>query len=379
VRIALLAHHARPTGGQDRYVLELARHLSSRHEVHLIVVRAEGLRGEPVAVHALPLRDRPVVWLTPRYARAAIRLARRHSFDIVHAIGGAAPGANVVTAQYCQAEWQVVQQRYRGAEGARLGGWYGRLTMWQALRFERRAYRHPALAAVIAVSDRVGREVCAHHALDPSRVATVYNGVDLDDFARARHPDARAQVRTELRLPPESRLALFVGTYWRKGLDTAIAACAGLSENVHLVVAGAGDGRWARSLAQAAGVGSRVHLVGLRRDVPRLCAAADVFVLPTRYEPFGMVIAEAMATEVPVVVSGCAGAAELIRHGENGYVVERPDDIAAFRAAMQQALADPSAAAAVGRAARASVAKLAWPDITRQTVAVYERVLRGHG
>jgi len=46
---------------------------------------------------------------------------------------------------------------------------------------------------------------------------------------------------------------------------------------------------------------------------------------------------------------------------------------------MQQALADPSAAAAVGRAARASVAKLAWPDITRQTVAVYERVLRGHG
>ena len=139
MRIALLAHHARPTGGQDRYVLELARQLSLRHEVHLIVVRAEGLRGEPVTVHALPLRDRPVVWLTPRYARAAIRLARWHSFDIVHAIGGAAPGANVVTAQYCQAEWQVVQQRYRGAEGARLGGWYGRLTMWQALRFERRS------------------------------------------------------------------------------------------------------------------------------------------------------------------------------------------------------------------------------------------------
>lgn len=377
MKIALVAHHARRTGGQDRYVLELARQLATRHEVHLVVVRAEGCEGSPVKVHPLGLPDRPVLWLAPRFARRARALVRREGFDVVHAVGGSLPGANVITAQYCQAAWLAAKRRYHVREGSTASESYQWLVTRQGIAHERRAYADRSLREVIAVGHATGQELVRHYALSPSRLTVVHNGVDPALFRRERYPGAGARLRTSLGLPRESSVALLVGTYARKGLETAIAAAARASERLHVVVAGTGDEALARRWAAAAGLGGRLHLLGARSDAPELFAAADLFILPTRYEPFGMVIVEAMATELPVVVSACAGAAELIRHGENGFIVEAPDDAAAFAAVLRQLLADPERRRAVGAAARRAALTVAWPEIARRTEAVYQRVAPG--
>ena len=198
-----------------------------------------------------------------------------------------------------------------------------------------------------------------------------------DVFDRTRYPDARAWLRRELRLAAEAPIALLIGTYARKGLDTAIAAVARASDALHLVVAGSGDDGAARRAAYDAGLGERLHLLGPRADVAPLYAAADVFVLPTRYEPFGMVIVEAMASGLPVVVPASAGATELIVPGESGAVVAAPDDTAGFAAALHGLLADPARREAMGRAAREAAHTVSWPRIAQQTEAEYRQAVGG--
>jgi UDP-glucose:(heptosyl)LPS alpha-1,3-glucosyltransferase len=377
VRIALVAHHARATGGQDRYLLELARQLAPRHDVHLVVVRAEGLEGSGVTVHELGIADRPALTLAPRFERRARALVAAGGFDIVHAIGGAMPGASVITAQYCQAAWREARARFHVREGAWWQDVYQAVVNARAIAAERRAYAAPALRAIIAVSRGTAAELERWYGVAPGRVAVVHNGVDLATFERARHPAARQEVRAELGLVADAPLALLVGTYARKGLDTAITAVARTGASLHLMVAGAGDDARARRQADEAGVAGRLHLLGPRSDVARLFAAADLFILPTRYEPFGMVIAEAMASELPVVVSACAGAAERIVDGASGYIVAAPDDAEGFASPLRTLLQDPARRAAVGTAARAAAQELSWDRVAARTEAVYRQAVAG--
>ena len=338
------------------------------------MVRAEGLAGSGVTVHQLGLSDRPVLALEPRFARRAARLVNRQRFDIVHGVGGSFPGASIITAQYCQAAWREARDRYQVRESSLLSSWYHALLSAQAIAYERRAYGHPALRRVIAVSQATAGELTAHYGVPSSRVSIVPNGVDPDVFDSTRYPEARSRLRHELGLPGDTPLALLIGTYARKGLDTAIAAAARASDALHLVVAGSGDDAAARRAARDSGLGERrLHLLGPRAAVAPLYAAADLFVLPTRYEPFGMVIVEAMSSGLPVVVSGCSGAAELITPGESGLVVAEPDDTGGFAAALRGLLADPARRAAMGRAACAAAQAVAWPRIAEQTEAAYHR------
>ncbi len=375
MKVALVAHHVRPTGGQDRYLLELARHLSRRHEIHLVTVRAEGCEDVAATVHPVSVADRPVLLLQARFARRAAAIVARLGCDVVHVVGGAVPGATVITAQYVHAAWREARERYDVREGSAPRRWYQRLVGRRAERDEWRAFRDPDVRAIIAVSVRTAGELAAHYGVDAARTAVIYNGVDPEVFDPTRHADARAALRRDLGLAGDAPLVLLVGTYARKGLDTAIAALARASTTAHLVVAGAGDDALARRWAAAAGMAGRLHLLGMRRDVERLFAASDAFVLPTRYEPFGMVIAEAMASRLPVVVSACAGAAELIRHGENGFVVEAADDVEGFAAGLRAALDDPARRAAIGLAARSTAAALAWTHVAEQTERVYRQAL----
>lgn len=376
MRIALVAHHARATGGQDRYLLELARHLAPRHEVHVVAVRAEGLEGTSVTVHELGLPDRPVLALEPRFARRAAAAVHGQRFDIVHGVGGSLPGASVITAQYVHAAWHDARRRYHVKEDSLLDGWYHALVRAQAVAYDRRAYGHPALKAVIAVSRTTAAELTRHYGVAADRITVVHNGADPALFDPARYPWARAELRRELKLAPDALVALLVGTYARKGLETAIHAVARASDTLHLVVAGAGDAAQARAWARAARLENRLHLLGPRSDVGHLYAASDLFVLPTRYEPFGMVIAEAMAAQLPVVVSGASGAAELITPGVSGCVVERADDVAGFAAQIKALILDPAKRSAMGRAARQAALAVDWPHVAEQTEAVYRAALR---
>ncbi|KQS68294.1 glycogen synthase [Modestobacter sp. Leaf380] len=262
-----------------------------------------------------------------------------------------------------------------------LGGGY-RLSSW----VERTAYL--AADAVVAVSNGMRTDVLdAYPELDPGTVLVVGNGVDAHAYRPIEDPDVvRAQG-----VDPDRPYALFVGRITRqKGLVHLLAAAEQLPPEAGLVLcAGAADTPAERQQvadAVAELQARRSGVVWIEEMLPKeklvpLITGATVFVVPSVYEPLGIVNLEAAACGTAVVASAVGGIPEVVDDGRTGLLVPYDEaDPAAFAAGlaarMAELLADPDRAAAMGRAGRERVlAEFGWPAIARQTVEVYERVL----
>ncbi|WP_164704351.1 glycogen synthase [Blastococcus litoris] len=264
-----------------------------------------------------------------------------------------------------------------------LGGGY-RLSSW----VERTAYL--AADAVIAVSNGMRLDVLdAYPDLDPARVHVVGNGVDADAYRPVHDPD----VVRGLGVDPDRPYALFVGRITRqKGVMHLLAAAEQLPPEAGLVLcAGAPDTPAERQQvadAVAELQSRRSGVVWIEAMLPReqlvpLITGATVFVVPSVYEPLGIVNLEAAACGTAVVASAVGGIPEVVDDGRTGLLVPYdPDDVVAFEqglaARIAELLADPDRAAAMGAAGRERVlAEFGWPAIAQQTVEVYSAVLAG--
>jgi len=200
------------------------------------------------------------------------------------------------------------------------------------LAIEARALARGNYDQVITNSAMVQRDVMQRHRVPPERIHVIYNGVDLQRFDRRRHAEAAARLRASCGFDAQSLVVLFLGTgYGRKGLRSLIEAFAQLvrhDANARLLVVGydstqAAFERHARRL----GLGARVRFLGGRRD-PEVCfAAADLYVLPTHYDPFANSTLEALASGLPVITTDRNGASEILSHRVDGSVVPSAADV----------------------------------------------------
>jgi len=266
-----------------------------------------------------------------------------------------------------------------------LGGGY-RLSSWA----ERTAYL--AADAVIAVSHGMRADVLdAYPELDPARVHVVGNGVDAEAY---RPIDDPAVVRS-LGVDPDRPYALFVGRITRqKGVMHLLGAAERIPSEFGLVLcAGAADTPAERQQvadAVAELQKRRSGVVWIEEMLPRerlvpLITRATVFVVPSVYEPLGIVNLEAAACGTAVVASDVGGIPEVVADGRTGLLVHYdPDDPGAYEAGLAERitelLRDPARAATMGAAGRERVlAEFGWPAIARQTVEVYSAVLHDRG
>jgi starch synthase len=262
-----------------------------------------------------------------------------------------------------------------------LGGGY-RLSSW----VERSAYL--AADAVIAVSHGMRADVMdAYPDLDPARVRVVGNGVDADAYRPVDDPD----VVRGLGVDPDRPYGLFVGRITRqKGVLHLLAAAEQLPAEFGLVLcAGAADTPAERQQVADAVAdlqARRGGVVWIEAMLPRdrlvpLITGATVFVVPSVYEPLGIVNLEAAACGTAVVASDVGGIPEVVDDGRTGLLVHYDrEDVEAFEqglaARMAELLADPGRAAAMGAAGRERVlAEFGWPAIAQQTVEVYSAIL----
>ncbi|MGE0713336.1 MAG: glycosyltransferase [Planctomycetota bacterium] len=228
---------------------------------------------------------------------------------------------------------------------------------------------------VVANSAYIARQVVHHYGVPQARVVTIHGGIDpafaqnvptdhQEDFRRALVGEGELLVAYVGRLDPE------------KGLGV-------LAEAAHLVAqrapqvrfALAGTGRREQALRER--LGPRGRLLGYVRGeaLVRLFRAADVVVVPSVYEPFGLVALEAMLCGAPVVVAGTGGLAEIVRHGQDGVVVPAGDG-AALADALLALAADPALREALGAAGRRrAVDTFRWEVIAAKTRQAYEAVL----
>jgi len=377
VRVAIVRQRYNPFGGAERFI-ERALPALERTGIDVSLI-ARSWQSGPTAWEA-----RKVVLANPFYAgnlwrdrsfaHAAKKAWEAGNFDLVQS-HERIPGCDLYRAgDGVHAEWLEIR-RAAAAPLERLGialnPYHG-----YTCAAERRMFEHPSLRAVICNSNMVRDEIRRRFALVPEKLHVIHNGVDLEHFHPRHGAALRAAARAELGVGAGEILFAFVGSgFARKGLDAAIRALAECGDASYRLAVAGRDGSSARfaALASARALGSRVQLLGGREDVRPLYAAADCFILPTRYDPFPNTVLEAMAMGVPTIVGRRSGAAEIVRHGENGWLCEPGDvaDLARMMHAAASVAADEARNEAARAAARGTAENYGTDDMARKLTQLY--------
>jgi glycosyltransferase involved in cell wall biosynthesis len=184
-------------------------------------------------------------------------------------------------------------------------------------------------------------------------------------------------------VPPDAFIVGQVGRLTRQkaplDLLEAFERLARVRPDAHLVFLGDGPLRPVLEAgARSAGLEERVHILGMRRDVPQVLRAFDVLALASRWEGLPRVLPQAMAAGLPIVATRVAGVPEAVADGENGWLVE-PGDADAFGERLLRLAADPGMARRMGEAGRAKVEEFSADRMARQLERLYERLARETG
>ena len=254
------------------------------------------------------------------------------------------------------------------------------------LQVERRVLR--GSDALVAESPASKRHMVGHYDVDPADIAVIPCGVDVERF----HPQDKLHARTDLSLPSAAPILLFVGRLQpSKGIDTLLRAAAEIRRehpNVCVLVVGGGlderDEQETSELNRLRQLGTELGLNDVRyikaqpqETLAKYYAAADVFVMPSHYESFGMVVLEAMACGTPVVGSAVGGLAYTIVDGDSGLLVP-PGDWRAFAEAISGLLGSPRLQVAMRLAGPERARAFAWAHIVEQNMRLYRRLILQH-
>jgi glycosyltransferase involved in cell wall biosynthesis len=362
MNLALVVHDFDPRVGHGRYCLELAQRLTPRHSVTIYANRFAVEPRPGWTFVRVPAWRRVSLASVFTFLAASEHRVRRGRHDVVHAQGLTCWRADVITAHVCNAA------RYQVAPPASL-----RAGIFPALvnPLEAAFYRQRHARQLIAISQRVAEEIREHYGWRrPLHV--IHHGVDASRFRPALEAQERMACRQRYGLGESAWVWLFAGEAV-KGLTEAIRQLPAFPEARLLAISRSEPGDY-QALAKQLGVADRLKFWGPDNDIAQAYRAADVFVYPSSYDTFGMVVSEAMATGIPVVIGRRIGAAELIRHGENGLLIQ-PENGADLRSALERLRAEPNLAHRLGAAGRATARAQTWDACAVATEAVYAQAL----
>ncbi|MEK7847605.1 MAG: glycosyltransferase [Chloroflexota bacterium] len=395
MRVAVLSLHSCPlgrlgtrdTGGMNVYVRHTAQELASlgvavdvftrEHppEAHAPAMVGEGVR----LVHLSAANGETKLGMysyLPDLACAIHRFREEQglTYDLVHSHYWLSGFAGAILSRWWGVPHITGLHTSARAKNHHLG--------WAAeteLRAQTEADVLTAASLIVAGCQREKAELLTHYGVPPDKVAVAHAGVDTALF----HPLPRRESRRRLNIAGET-VVLFVGRIEPlKGVDILLEAVSGMEgrERVGVVVVGgqADDGEEAerlRRLAGERGIGQQVSFRGPveQADLPAYYSAADVCVLPSRYETFGLVILESLACGTPVIATREGCAEEVVRPGENGWLMEQPS--AAELAGLLSRVAGMAGDGGhLRRQARRSVAGFTWRLTASRLAQEYRRLI----
>jgi UDP-glucose:(heptosyl)LPS alpha-1,3-glucosyltransferase len=330
MKIAFIRRHYNPHGGAERYVENLSRHLVEEgHEIHVFSHHWPESPG--VTVHSIPILSGPgLLKLWSFNSRVNARLARKE-FDVVQSFEKTWCQDIYRAGEGCHREWLLQRKKYESplnTLGVKINPFH-----WLTLAMEKKLFEKSDTQFFIANSQRGKKEILSHYRVSPEKIRVIYSAVPPISPS-----NSLLETRGETNL---EKIILFVGSgFSRKGLYFLIRALPFTREEstLRLIVVGRGDLKKAGQLAEQLGVLKKISFIGPVSDVAPYYQKAQVFVLPSIYEPFSNACLEAMAFGLPVVTTVMNGASEDIQNGINGFTVPDPTDPVALSTAILQAL-----------------------------------------
>lgn len=379
LHLAIIRQAYNPFGGAERFVERAIRALGEDHvRVTLITRKWEGGAQPGLTVKLLHTPRVSRLLRDVMFARSVRTMIGKRFFDLVQS-HERIPGCDIFRAgDGLHVTW--LEQRARTLTP--FGRFLQKISPWHRyiLTMEQRMFEDPKLRAVICNSEMVRQDIAHRYPKLASRLHVIHNGVDLKTFHPGLRDKHREIVREQLDVPDGTPVILYVGSgFERKGVPQLIRAmtCPELHGAELWII---GKDKLARRLqhfAESLGVASQVRFLGPKKDVTPFLGAADVFALPTLYDPMPNAALEALASGLPVLSSTSSGAAELIRLGENGERIDALDvnGAAAALGRLIAAVQDPVRQPEIAAAARASVVQMSKEAMSAELVALYRQLL----
>ena len=322
MRIAVINRiFSRAAGGAESYSVALVQQFASRHEVH-VFAQESNQPVDGVHYHRVFCLSKKPRWINQMLFAVATWWRTRSGFDVVHSHENTWHG-QIQTVHVRPLRFNL----FHGRTGL------GLLLRWckvvLSLRLityvwlEGARFKHSASRRVVATSQSLRTE--CEQAYPDSAVSVITPGTHSPGESLSRQV-----ARQRLGLPQQGQLVLFVANdYARKGLDALLQAMTRLPAEVGLVVVGNSKPilRY-RQMAAQLGLQGRVHFIGSLNDLSPAYWAADCLAHPTLEDTFAMVVLEAMAHGLPVVVSGAAycGISSQLVHATHALLLRDPKD-----------------------------------------------------
>jgi len=411
MRIAMLSYHTCPlatlggkdTGGMNVYVRDLTRELG-RQGIHVDVFTRSQDEHVPHVIHELgfgnrvvhipagpeePLSKSDITRFIPEFAEGVRKFAQEKeiTYDVIHShywmsglvaeqLSEAWGGIPIVHMFHTLGE---MKNRVARSEDEKAGA--------DRLNGERQVLRRVNRVIVATLAELT--QLRFLYRADASKLTVIPPGVDTGHF----YPIPADEAKQFIGLRPENHMILFVGRIEPlKGVDTLIQAMSCLDKNltnkehpVHLAIIGGEPDVELENMTEEMArlqkmcddlcMGSMVVFLGKRAQdtLPYYYSAAEVLVMPSLYESFGMVALEAMASGTPVIASEVGGLGYLVQDGVTGYTI--PDsDPGMLCEKLSNLLGDNELRAAMGARAAEYAKEYAWEKITASIVKVYEEI-----
>lgn len=383
LRIAVLNRAFSPTaGGAERYSIALVEQLAAKHEIHVFAQSIEH-QWPGVTYHRVKMPLRRPRWVNQLWFATATWWATRDrsgsgtpvAFDVVHSHENTWHG-DIQTVHVLPVKYNLFQGRTGWRRALR---WVKVLTSPRLLVYlvlERLRYRVQPGRSVVVTSGALLSIFKAAYPAAAAMTTVITPGIGLP--AGPASKAVRLDARQQLGLPAERPCVLFIGNDFRKkGLQTLLEALRLLPDDVVLAVVGNSLqlSAFSHQINQA-GLTSRVFFLGTLPDIRLAYAAADCLAHPTLEDTFAMVVLEAMAHSLPVVVSSAkyCGISGLLEHEGNALLLDDPRDAAALSDCLRRVLDDEALKTKLAHAARAFAEKFEWSDIAAAQEKLYHAV-----
>lgn len=376
MKICIVSRTINKKGGVSRYYAELAEQFCKEHEVHMLVARYENKYKNNFIVHPYSIPQNPyVLEISASFIKVstlAKKLDEKFGFEVIHASEAEGLYQNIITAHSCiRGAFEKLNKNnffYDFLRRVRPFTLFG-------LTAEKLVYSHHKYKKIIAVSGGVKKEIMNYYNVPDDEIVIIPNGVNIEEFK----PDEKSKmrVREKYGIREDEIVLMFSGyEFKRKGLRYIIEALPLMERNLKLLVVGKSDPKPFQNLANKLGVSDNLIFTGFVPEIKDYYAASDIYVFPTAYEPFGLVITEAMACGLPVITSKSAGAAELISDGCDGLLLNEPSNVDEIAGKIKLMVEDESLRRHMCRNARKTAENYSWDEIAKRTMEVYEEVAK---
>jgi len=362
-------------GGAEKHTAELTNRISqcSKYDVHVFANKWTN-QSENITFHKIPIFTFPKFLTTISFAFFSMIKLSRGNFDIVHT------HERIFSADVCTLHGIPHHLWVKDVRKKKVPSLFDYGTMWVARKFIN-SNKHAKFVAVSSLTKEKFLEEYAD--VDPGEVSVIHPGVDTERFAQLDRRICRSEVRQRFGIGEEDIVIIFVSmNYDIKGLDYLMAGLARFKEkypgkNFKLLVVGKSDSRKYISLAKKTGIQHNVIYTGAipHDQIPALYVASDVFSMLSRFDTFGLTVLEAMASSLPVIISGSVGAKDIVKEGVNGFVIGNPEE--ADRVADAFALlSDEDVRMKMSVEAYKAASSHRWEDAVESYLNIYDEVMR---